>query len=162
MPAITDARQAVWDAIDNWPALATSFRRKIRYEPNQSGQLFMSPAADSPALQDFPSISISPSAIVPSWIGNQVQFHPLSLTVQILTAGWDSVPKSEELWTEVINAVYHGKPDVDSDTYIGTATGRGPYGFGNSRWTRVTFPNGQKAWSHSFDLVLKIVTSRVV
>ncbi|CAB4177903.1 hypothetical protein UFOVP1004_37 [uncultured Caudovirales phage] len=161
MPAITQARQAVWDAIDNWPALQGAFRRKVRFEPSQSGQQFMSPAVDTPALGDFPSISISPSAIVPAWIGNQVQFHPLSLTVQILTAGWDSVPKSEELWTEVINAVYHAAP-AGGDTYIGTATGRGPYGFGNSRWTRTQFPNGQKAWSHSFDLVLKIVTSLVV
>lgn len=162
MPAITDARQAVWNAIDNWPALNGAFRRKVRFEPSQAGQQFMSPAVDSPALGDFPSISIAPSAIVPAWIGNQTQFHPLSLTIQILTSGWDSVPKSEELWSEVIQAVYHSRPTPEADTYIGTATGRGPYGFGNSRWTRTQFQNGQKAWSHSFDLVLKIVTSLVV
>lgn len=161
MAILTDARNAVWDAIDNWPALSGAFRQKIRFEPSQAGKLMM-PAKDEPSGVDFPAISVAPSAVNPVWLGNQVQFRPVSLSIQIWTSGWDSLPQNEQLWEDVVEAIYKAKPDGGGDTYIGSATAHGPYGFGNSRWVRVTFPNGQKAWSHTFDVVLKIVTSLTV
>lgn len=160
MAILTDARLAVWDAIDNWGPLQGRFRQKMRFAPSVAGKLTQE--ADEPSGVDFPAISIAPSAINPVWLGNQIQFRPLSLTVTIWTRGWNSVGESEELWEGVIDAIYKCKLPDNSDTYIGAATNAGPYGFGNSRWTRVKFANETKAWSHSFDVVLKIVSSLVV
>lgn len=161
MAILTDARQAVWNAIDHWPALEGAFRQKLRFEPNVSGKLGVLDS-DQPSGTDFPAISIVPSVVNPVWLGNQVQFRPLSLTISIWTQGWNSLPKNEELWEDVIDAIYKCKLPDDSDTYVGAATMHGPYGFGNSRWVQVTLPNGQKAWRHSFDVVLKIVSPLVV
>jgi hypothetical protein len=161
MAILTTARQAVWDAIDNWPALANTFRQKIRFEKSSGTKLGLIDS-EEPSGQDFPCIAVSPSVVNPTWLGNQVQFRPYSLTITIWTAGWDSVNQNEQIWEDVINAIYKCKLPDDSDTYIGAATNAGPYGFGNSRWTRVTFPNKQKAWNHSFDVVLKIVSSLTV
>ena len=161
MAILTDARQAAWNAIDNWPALENAFRQKLRYEPSTTGKLGIADS-DEPSGVDFPAIGIFPSVVNPTWLGNQVQFRPVSLTVSIWTRGWNSLLTSEQLWEDVIDAIYKCKLPDDSDTYIGAATMHGPYGFGNSRWTKVTFANGQKAIAHSFDVVLKIVSSLVV
>ena len=161
MAILTDARQAVWDAIDNWPALSGAFRQKLRYEPNISGKLGIRDA-DEPSGVDFPCIAVAPSVINPIWLGNTIQFRPLSLTITIWTEGWNSLPTNEQLWEDVIDAIYKCKLPDNSDTYVGAATAHGPYGFGNSRWVRSTFTSGQKAWAHSFDVVLKIVSSLVV
>lgn len=161
MAILTDARLAVWDAIDNWPALGGRFRQRLRFAPHATGKL-TAQEADEPSGADFPCIAIAPSAINPVWLGNQIQFRPLSLTITIWTKGWNSIGESEELWEGVVDAIYKCKVPDDSDTYIGAATHAGPYGFGNSRWTRVKFENGTKAWSHSFDVVLKIISSLTV
>lgn len=161
MAILTDARQAVWDAIDNWPTLSGAFRQKLRYEPDVTGKL-SNPESDEPTGMDFPAIGVFPSVVNPAWLGNQVQFRPYSLSVQIWTAGWKSLPQNEQLWQDVIDAIYKCKLPDNSDTYIGAATMHGPYGFGNSRWLKVTTKSGQRAISHTFDVVLRIITSLTV
>ena len=161
MAVLTDARNAVWNAIDNWTALQNTFRQKIRFERSAGSKLMLA-NTDEPTGVDFPAIAVAPSVVNPIWLGNQVQFRPLSLTISIWTAGWDSLPQNEEIWGNVLDAIYKCKPVGGGDTYIGAATAHGPYGFGNSRWQRITFANQQKAWRHDFDVVLKIVTSLTV
>lgn len=161
MAIMTVARQSVWDAIDHWPALENKFRQKLRFSPSVSGKL-TAQESDEPSGADFPCIAIAPSAINPLWLGNQIQFRPLSLTVTIWTKGWNSIAQSEELWEGCIDAIYKCKLPDNSDTYVGAATQAGPYGFGNSRWTRVKFANETKAWAHSFDVVLKIISPLTV
>jgi len=161
MAILTTARQAVWNAIDNWPALDGVFREKLRFEPNATGKL-SGMDFEEPSGANFPGIGIFPSVVNPVWLGNQVQFRPYSLTITIWTQGWNSIKQSEQLWEDVLNAIYKCKLPDDSDTYIGAATNAGPYGFGNSRWTKVTMKNEQRAIAHSFDLVLKIISSLTV
>ncbi len=159
---LTTARKSVWQAIDNWPALATTFRKKYRFESQLRAE---SPEAahrpDGPSSHaDLPAISIMPGGATPRWATNLQQDHPYTLVVRYWTAG-KHVDKSEEIWDEIIKAVHRAKPEgnLDIDTYVKEGTGYAiPAGYGPSRMSFVKLGENQKfdATLHEFTIVLRM------
>lgn len=161
---LTTARQSVWDAIDNWPALATTFKKKFRFESTQlrAESVEATHRPDGPTSQaDLPAIAIFPSAVFPKWATNLQKDHPYSLDIIYWTPG-KHVDKSEEIWDELIKAIYQSKPEENAaiDTYIKGGTGYAiPVGEGPSKISFVKLGKEQKvdATQHQFTLVLRMM-----
>lgn len=160
---LTQARRAVWDAIDNWPGLANTFRQKFRFEsgPQDGAVPEAAHRPDAPSAHaDLPAIAILPGAVTPRWASNLQQDHPYTLTIRYWTAG-RCIDRSEALWDEIIKAVHRAKPgeNLDIDTYLKQGTGYAiPAGYGPSRMTFVKLGRDQKvdATMHEFSLVLRM------
>jgi hypothetical protein len=158
MSILTDARRAVWDSIDNWGPLRDVFKMKVAFDSNR---LEGPHRPEGPTgVADLPAIAIVPSRVTPRWVTNQTQNHPYVLRVSYWTPDF-LVDKAEELWDEIVKAVYraHPNPEYPRDTYLKRATGISmPIGFGPSTTTRVEL-NKVPAFRIDFDLVLKITVS---
>lgn len=160
---LTKARRSVWDAIENWPALADLFQAKFRFESKiQDGRL-VEPAhrPDAPTSpSELPAIAIMPSAVTPKWATNLQKDHPYALDIVYWTPG-RCVDLSESIWDELIKAFYQSKPpgNLDIDTYIKEGTGYAiPVGEGPSKISFVKLGRDGKveATQHIFQLVLRM------
>lgn len=105
MPILTETRQAVWQAIETWPALADRFKRKYRFE-DAPGLLAGQP---TPAAGDLPAIAIYPETAETKWVLSQSQDIRYPLRVDLWTREWD-VRLGEEIWEEIIRAMYQNLP----------------------------------------------------
>lgn len=119
MAVLTDARNAVWQAIDNWPALLGVFKQSFRHEVEMMLQEM------EPSISDFPCIAVTPAEVVPSWFTNQAQQWPYTLNVAIWTPDWILAP-AEQLIEDVVSAIYKASATVGGPTYIKAATGFHP------------------------------------
>ena len=159
---LTLARRSVWDAIDNWPALENTFRRKYRFESTGStGEATHRPDAPT-CMADLPAIAIVPSAVFPQWATNLQKDHPYALDIFYWTPG-RHVDKSEEIWDEIVKAIYQSKPtdNLPEDTYLKGGTGySSPVGEGPSKMTfeKIGRDGGQQfdVTQHQFQLVLRM------
>lgn len=139
-PILTSVRQAVWNAIDTWPALEGQFARTYRYE-DRPGTLGGRP---TPSIGDLPALSIYPDSARTSWTLNQSQDVRYPLRFDVWTREWD-VRTGERLWEEIVKALYQGvTPSVEAphrvvgvspmspDLVPLSADGRGPWA---TRWS---------------------------
>lgn len=117
MAILTEARLAVWRAIETWSETAGAFARRVRFD------------GDAPigkelpfAAVDLPAILIQPVSIIPEWTTNGVQNWPLVLEITIWTADW-RLSAAELLVENVLDAIYQAGPDGSSVSYIKQATG---------------------------------------
>ena len=109
---LTVGRRAVWEAIDNWPALQDVFRAKYRGEAHTEG--YNPPEAlslrDAPSsVNELPAINVSPATNEFSWLWTQFGQNEYALAVTIWTPGWEW-SLSEWLWEQCIKAVMQSKP----------------------------------------------------
>lgn len=110
---LTVGRRAVWQAIDNWPALQDVFKAKFRGEGDMPRSFLPGERVnleDGPTSQNqLPAISILPATLETEWILNQLQQNSYGLAVILWTDGW-GVTQSEYLWQQVIEAIFKCKP----------------------------------------------------
>lgn len=124
-PLLTVARQAVWAAIDNSPALATSFRRKYKLEGPGSQE----PPNLLPSIGDLPSIAVLPAPSESPWALNKAMALRYSLQIEFWTPHWD-VLTFEYLWEEIAKALFqskaNGRPPYIEDA-VGQCVTLGPF-----------------------------------
>lgn len=115
MAVLTEARRAVWQAIDNWPALSNAFAQKVRYDR----ELSMLDNVE-PSISDLPAIAIAPVSNVPDWFLNRVQHWVYLLDLTIWTPDWVLEP-AEDLLEKTMDALYRSRPNAASGpTYLET------------------------------------------
>ena len=109
MPMLTDAREALWQAIDTWPALEDAFARKYKFD-DRPGQVAGQP---SPTIGDLPALAISLDAVGTEWTLHQSQQVRAKFKATIWTREWDVRP-IEGFWEELVKAIYQGMDVPDS------------------------------------------------
>lgn len=115
---LTDARNAVWDAIDNWPALQGIFEKKVRNE----GELEMLDLdQDIPEITDLPVIAIWPPQDSARWFQFQNQLITIPLEIRVWTDGWNSATSEQVFW-DLRDAIHQSHPDGVALPYIKAAT----------------------------------------
>lgn len=131
MPLLTDARQSVWTAIDNWPPLADAststgrvFNATYRFDDEMA---LLSEIA--PSLSDLPALVILPLSAVPAWYTNEMQVWPLLLEITLFTQDWN-LGQAEDLIERVCDAIYQSHPAESSVPYVKSATGYYPQRLG--------------------------------
>lgn len=104
-PILTSARQAVWQAIETWPALSGAFTRRYKFE-DLPGRL---PGPPTPTAGDLPALAIYPDTAQTTWALHQSQEVRYPLRVDFWTREWD-VRAGERLWEEIIKSLYQNLP----------------------------------------------------
>jgi hypothetical protein len=134
---LTLARRALWDAIDNWPALNVGGRspilRKFKFEDEGDGNV-----EDVPSYEEMPAVSIWPQTVSIERNTNRQHLHNAPLTIHIWIPDW-KLPRAEAMLEDIIDAVYRSGPDTVTaplNTYIKNATGQNPWGDGSFTMNR--------------------------
>lgn len=112
MAALTEARLAVWQAIDNYAPLANVFRQKLRWDKEQA----MLEQVE-PSISDLPCISIRSGRVDPEWFTHQQQHLAYLLIIEIWTADWIQEP-AEDLFEKTMDALYRSRPGSSGPTYL--------------------------------------------
>jgi hypothetical protein len=112
MAILTDARNGIWNAIENWAPLSGVFRRKFKFE--KAGDVPAGLVLPMPG--DCPAISIFPIASPDGWQTNQTRKTMYTLQVSIFTANL-TLPAGEALWEEVVRGIYQSRPGPTQDFY---------------------------------------------
>lgn len=105
MALLTECRQAVWTAIEAWPALSV-VKRRYKYEDRPG----LTPGGNqnlTPTMGDLPALRIYPAGSVSPWVLNQSQEVRYSLEFTLWTREWQ-VLQAEEIWEETLKALYQG------------------------------------------------------
>lgn len=113
MAALTDARRAVWKAIDNWPDLQNVFAQRLDFENDQS----MHEDQPEPSISDVPAIAIVPVSNTPQWFHHRQQHWILALDITIWTPGW-ILETAEDLLEKLLDAFWRSKPGDTGPTYL--------------------------------------------
>ena len=100
MPHLTDARRALWEAIDNWPSL-NILKRKFRME--DTGAMQVEELEPEPTIGDLPAIAIVPTVSTSEWVQNQLQDFNYVVDIRIWTRHW-SLLQGENIIQEIIDA----------------------------------------------------------
>lgn len=152
----TDARLAVWAAINNWselnPGGASVFKRKLTHADDVG--LLMSDIP--PGVGDMLAIEVLPVRTTPSWLVHRMQEASYMLTVQI--AGL-KLPTLEATVEKLIRGLYQAAADSNApaQTYIKVATGYNPHSY-DVTWQKSTVGDGQhktKCWLVQVNLGLR-------
>jgi len=101
---LTDARAALWNAIDNFDDLQRTFKAKFKFDSDNT----MLREAE-PAYSDLPAIGIWPTSVIPKWYVNTMQRWPYTLRMQIWTSGWLLGP-AEKVFTQIARAIHRSAP----------------------------------------------------
>lgn len=167
---LTIGRRAVWEAIDQWPALQSAFRSKYRGELPDAGFRPLEPLSlrDGPtAPAELPAIAIAPATNDTEWLWGQMGSCDYALAVTIYTPGWEWT-LAEWLWEQCVLAICRSKPSATSHkTYISRPLNEGGTGHHPtilpSRFTRTRLQtradneeDRPKILAHTFGVGLKL------
>ncbi len=117
---LTVGRNAVWTAIENWPALDAVFQRTYKTSAD-----FAELQLRDPAPWELPAIAVYWGDINPEWKWHRTQDWPLSMRLAVWLPG-DRHTFAETLCETVFDAIYQAKPDNSTRSYIEQATGYPP------------------------------------
>jgi hypothetical protein len=126
---ITTAREALWNAINNWSALkadpddklASKFKAFFRYDDSMELPVWKNP---EPSLSELPAISIWTSGVDPRWYLNQGQLWPIGFEITIWTPGYH-LPTCEKFVADVWNAIHNAVIPETTVTWLKNALGGG-------------------------------------
>lgn len=116
-PTLADCRNAIWNAIDNWPALADAFAMKLRFDADDGD-----PEDGQPSISDFPAIAVGDVSVATKTVMTQTQEWAATFSILVWTQGWN-YSRANALIDPIIAALYKSKPDGESVSYIKSATG---------------------------------------
>lgn len=103
---LTKARQAVWRALDDWPALRGVFKRTWRFEDVAAIEI-----EPTPSMGELPAIAIFPAdSNAADWVVNQSRLVPYRLQVTLWTRQ-GSLLAGERLWEEITRALFQSGPE---------------------------------------------------
>lgn len=118
MATLTAARNALWSAITNWPAL--TFKKKYTFDSDASPQI-------QPKPDQCPAIAIFPQPQTADIVLNKISEMSYRLDVMVYTLGWN-LPTAENLFHDLVKAVFQngvGGAGVGV-SYVRAATGFDP------------------------------------
>jgi len=101
---LTDARTALWSAIEEFDDLKGAFQAKYKFDSDNS---VLKEA--EPAFSDLNAIGIWPLGFVPKWYVNTKQRWPYSLRIVVWTANW-VMPTAEKLAVQIARAIHRSAP----------------------------------------------------
>ncbi len=117
---LTIARNAVWEAIDNWPALRYRFQRSYKTDDDLAELQLRDPAP-----HELPAVALYWGAFTPDWKNNRMQEWPIVTRATVWVPG-DQHTLAERLIEHVFDAIYQAKPTGSTVPYIHAATGYPP------------------------------------
>lgn len=114
-PILTKIRNAVWDSLDNWPALSGVFTTK--YASNAQVEAF---ELKGVVQADLPAVAIRWAEFEPTWRVNQNQTWPVGFTIE---SYWclGSLSTVERRVQEIQEAI--GSSGTGGVSYLKLATG---------------------------------------
>lgn len=121
---LTKAREAVWNAITNWPEFTIGGN-------SVWGRMFKSDsdldelALHDPGEFDLPAIALTWGPTTPQFLVHTAQSWPMVLNVSIWFPVHQTTLAEYRAW-QLVRAVYQGAPSSGADSYVKTATGRYP------------------------------------
>jgi hypothetical protein len=143
---LTDARNALWDAIDNWPSFADVFKRSYKFDGDDSPEI-------NPVLAQCPAIAVYPDPGTSKEVLNKIYEHSYHLLILLFTPTW-SLTLPDQLWQELIKAAW--KSDGGSGVpYVKAATGFYPENNFTVEQDRIFLKDG-KATLTTLRLTLKV------
>jgi hypothetical protein len=158
MALLTDARNGLWQAIDNWPALklnagdakATVFRKTFRFDSDAPHQRMV-----MPSLSEMPCLAIRSVQVDPQWINNRQQGWPIAYLLTMWTAHW-VLAQPEGLFEDVMNALYRSVNGSNVE-YVRAATGYPVMSYGDVSFEPIEMgeQNGIKAIRTSWTVGLR-------
>jgi len=112
---LTEIRQAMWNAIDNYSHLSTSFEQKYKFDGETS---LIDPDSFTPELGACPAIGIWPNGGGFPWFTNTEQKASCQFDIIIWTPGWELAStsnKPERLLMQVLSALWMSGPSSEDD-----------------------------------------------
>lgn len=113
---LTQLRQSLWDAVDNYAPLQQylgSDGRRVRHEDDSP----LLPIPYVPSAGDLPALEIVPPTADTPWYRNQTQMNSLAIRLNAWTVSTD-VREAEFYW-ELLNASFwQAKPAGSSISYV--------------------------------------------
>jgi len=116
---LDDLLDAIWDAIDNWPALTALGLTKFKLDGETPSREDFSPGSD-----ELPSLTVLPFQGKPEWFLNQGQQVGIRYQIVAYTEGFNLAAGNAIVW-EVYKALHQSKP-IGGAPYIEDATGNVP------------------------------------
>lgn len=145
-PILTTARNSLWDAIENWPALEGVFKRQYKFDGDDSPEV-------NPNASQLPAIMIYPDPGFARMVLNRAHEQDYKLLVMTFTSTWNLI-KPDEYWQEIVKAAW--KSDGDTGTpYVKLATGFYPRNNFTVDFDRITL-DGRKATLTTIGLTLQV------
>lgn len=138
---LTDARNSLWDAVNNWPALTGQFKEKFRVDDSSQSMSDITPSDGQ-----MPTLVILGTGIKPDWETNEMQAWHIVYALTIFTPL--DQPLAEQLVWEVIRAVWQSHAEDDPVPYVKRATGYWPEQTGQIQWK-----TGQVGTSSGIDAI---------
>lgn len=117
---LTIARNAVWEAIDNWTALANVFERTYKTSAD-----FAELQLRDPSPAELPAIALYWADIKPDWRTNRMQEWPLTMRLTAWFPG-DRHTYAETILEHIFDAIYQYTATGDTAPYIQKTLGFPP------------------------------------
>lgn len=140
VPLLTRVRLSLWDAIENWPATASAFNRKFRFDDDQPDWQDI-----DPGMQDLPAIAIVPVNMDPDWIHNQIMNWPTAYKISIWTPHY-SLSLPERLVEETLKGLFESTPTGGSVPYVKQASGYYPMPLGPVAFHPIHLADGDEVF----------------
>jgi len=112
---ITEIRHALWDAIDNYSHLSSTFQQKYKFDGETS---LIDPDSFIPELGACPAIGIWNNGGAFPWFTNTEQKASCQFDIIIWTPGWElasTSSKPERILMQVLSALWVSGPDGETD-----------------------------------------------
>lgn len=120
MPALTDARNAVWDAIENWSELKSDgnsvFKRRYKLNGDDAAEV-------GPRYEHLPALMLEYDNSPITQVLNKRHQVDASFLLRMWTADWN-LENAELYELEIIKALFQSKSN--GTTYIEVATNFAP------------------------------------
>lgn len=150
---LTVARQAVWDAIEQWEPLA-GLQRLYKSDLDVAELQLRDPAP-----HELPALAIYWGGISPEWKWNRAQEWPLSLRATLWLPG-DEQTAAERYAEHLFDAFYRSKPENSSVPYIQAATGYPPLRVSDMTVQSVTLGRAQQLRALRVDLAFALRSNK--
>jgi hypothetical protein len=136
--AATDARLAIWSAINNWPDLnplgVSVFARKVTHDDDVA----LIPSNQTSGIGDLTAVEVFPVNENPDWQTHKMQHVPYTVVVRIVTTKLATI---EDLIQKTIKGLYQSGTTA-TVSYVKAATGYHPQ---STRTTISRVSLGEKA-----------------
>lgn len=143
----TDARNACWNAVLNWPAFEDTFARRYKFDGDTAPEV-------SPHADQLPALQLYPSSATSNQYTNRQHEETYGLVFLIYTAGWNPA-ESESIAKQIRKALWQSKPE-GQPTYVQSATGSHPLPEIVIGWERGHLHGNAKATLATFEFTLKL------
>lgn len=122
-PIFTEARNAVWDSIDNWPAFATPAAWVRKFKDSADLEEL---SLHDPCAAELPAIAVTWGPTDPKWWTNTMQQWAQQLFITFwMPASWQAA--AEWRLVQLTQALYQAAPESSPGvSYIRRAVGRPP------------------------------------